>query len=88
MFIFFQLWIIIASVLASFSIEKCKDELGNEIEVNHDYADVAIFLYVLEPRLRRSISDGTFARTSHKAKFQCTFVPRSPTVRHLIEDSK
>ncbi|PPQ76076.1 hypothetical protein CVT26_004597 [Gymnopilus dilepis] len=62
------LWIIIASVLASFSIEKCKDALGNEIEVNHDYADVAIFL--------------------HKAKFQCTFVPRSPTVRHLIEDSK
>ncbi|KAF8908532.1 cytochrome P450 [Gymnopilus junonius] len=36
------LWIIIALVLASFNIERSKDEFGNEIEVNHDYHDLGI----------------------------------------------
>ncbi|PPR06704.1 hypothetical protein CVT26_001370 [Gymnopilus dilepis] len=31
------LWITIASVLACFNIEKCKDELGNEVEINDDF---------------------------------------------------
>ncbi|KAF8908536.1 cytochrome P450 [Gymnopilus junonius] len=36
------LWIIIASVLASFNIERSKDDFGNEVEVNHDYHDLGI----------------------------------------------
>ncbi|KAF8890284.1 cytochrome P450 [Gymnopilus junonius] len=38
-----SMWIIIASVLACFNLEKSKDEFGNEIPINDDYDDLSGF---------------------------------------------
>ncbi|KAF8890285.1 cytochrome P450 [Gymnopilus junonius] len=60
-----SIWIIIASTLACFNLEKCKDEFGNEIPINDDSDDFSGFF-------------------RHKAKFQCSFIPRSPMAAELI----
>ncbi|KAF8883612.1 cytochrome P450 [Gymnopilus junonius] len=44
------MWIIIASVLACFNIEKAKDEFGNEIEITGDYDDLGAALHKSEFR--------------------------------------
>ncbi|KAF8883611.1 cytochrome P450 [Gymnopilus junonius] len=40
-----QMWIIVASVLACFTIEKAKDDSGNEIEIPDDYDDLGALLH-------------------------------------------
>lgn len=35
-----------ASVLACFTIDKAKDENGNEIEINNDYEESALLVWV------------------------------------------
>ncbi|PPQ81933.1 hypothetical protein CVT25_013781 [Psilocybe cyanescens] len=41
-----SMWLMIASVLACFSIKKAQDEEGNEIEINHDYHEFGLMRYV------------------------------------------
>ncbi|KDR82227.1 hypothetical protein GALMADRAFT_59888 [Galerina marginata CBS 339.88] len=62
------MWLMMACVLATFDIVKSKDELGNDIEIDHSYED--------------------FGLLNHKAKYQCSFVPRSQLARQLIADTR
>ncbi|KAH9480332.1 Cytochrome P450 monooxygenase 98 [Psilocybe cubensis] len=39
-----SLWLQIASVLACFTIDKAKDENGNEVEINNDYEESALLV--------------------------------------------
>jgi len=45
------MWLIIVSLLACFDINKAKDELGNEIEIDHTYMVEGMVTYVNEKTL-------------------------------------
>ncbi|KDR82257.1 hypothetical protein GALMADRAFT_60262, partial [Galerina marginata CBS 339.88] len=40
------MWLMMASVLASFDIVKSKDEHGNDIEIDHSYEDFGLLKWV------------------------------------------
>ncbi len=50
-----QLWIAFVSILATFNITKAKDADGKVIEVNDEYFDTGIIVFVLLPLSRREI---------------------------------
>ncbi|KDR82203.1 hypothetical protein GALMADRAFT_135566 [Galerina marginata CBS 339.88] len=79
------MWLIIASVLASFNISKAKDESGNDIEINDEYEDLSLIQHVFLCFLGGWLLISLYS--SHKTKFQCSFTPRSTIVRQLIEDT-
>ena len=41
----FQVWLMIASILACFNIGKAKDEFGNEIKLDDSYIEFGVVLY-------------------------------------------
>ncbi|KDR69746.1 hypothetical protein GALMADRAFT_160252 [Galerina marginata CBS 339.88] len=69
------MWIIITSVLACFNISKSKDKAGKEIEIKDDYDDFGLVT-------------GNMPTLSHKAPFECSFVPRSSMAVQLIANTK
>lgn len=44
---YLQMWLTIASILATFTLSKAKDKDGNEIEIKGDFYDSGIITSVL-----------------------------------------
>ncbi len=43
-----QLWLIIASFLASFNLGKARDELNNEIEIDGTIIELGVVMFVFQ----------------------------------------
>ena len=71
------LWITIASILATFKIDKYKDEFGNIVEPVVDFKSAVIVAYVLSPRLYITCST-SFCKLGfhHHLNVQFNLVPQ------------
>ena len=77
-----QIWLTIASVLATFDVHKSKDDTGSEDEVEAAYSNSAIrYLLTFCSFLTMLI-----ALNSHP-HFECTLSPRSNGTISLIQES-
>jgi len=78
-------WLTIASILATFKIDKCKDEFGNIIEPIVDFKSANIVAYVCLLRLYIASSACSFvSRIRLPSPFRCTIRPRSSESEELI----
>jgi len=79
------LWITIASILATFKIDKYKDEFGNIVEPVVDFKSAVIVAYVLSPRLYVTCSTCSFVlQIRLPSPFKCSIQPRSSESEKLI----
>ena len=77
-----QVWLTIASVLATFNIHKSKDDTGSEEEVEAAYSGGAARCLLTF----HSFPTMLIALNSH-AHFRCTLSPRSNEIINLIQES-
>jgi len=78
-------WLTIASILATFQIDKCKDEFGNIIEPIVDFKSANIVAYVCLLRLYVTSSACSFvSQIRLPSPFRCSIRPRSSESEKLI----
>lgn len=78
-----MVWIVVASVLAAFKVDKRIDERGKEVAVEDEYKD-GLISYVSQDYLR--VSTNTQA-SRHPVPFEYQISPRHEGVVRLLEET-
>ena len=76
------MWLIIASILATFNVGKAKDSEGKEIPIDDEYLDPSGFIQcVLNSFLGTAMLKHPYR---HKAPFKCSITPRFDGVKDIL----
>lgn len=78
------IWATIVSVLATFTLEKVKDDTGRDTELEIKYTDGVSRYLTSNSNLKIDILLTGWCLSSHPLPFQCSIRPRSAEARQLI----